>query len=74
MAEALCEDEGCPQAGTEHVCTGSAKSVTVSQDLLDRMIEGLDAFRGALPNRKHGEVMTLHDIFTTLKNLRSACN
>lgn len=50
------------------------KSVTISQELLDRMIEGLDAFRGCLPNRRHGETMTLHEVFVTLKNLRSACN
>jgi len=74
MVEALCEDEGCPQHGTPHVCTGSDKSVTISQELLDKMIEGLNVFRGVLPNRKHGQVMTLQEVFTALKNLRSSCN
>ena len=49
------------------------KSVTISQELLDKMIEGLDAFRGVLPNRKHGATMTLHEVFLTLKSPRSAC-
>lgn len=74
MVGEMCVDEGCPESGTPHVCTGSDKSVTISQELLDRMIEGLDAFRGCLPNRRQGETMTLHEVFVTLKNLRSACN
>ena len=48
-------------------------SVEVSQEQLDKMIEGLDAFRGVLPNRKRGEVMTLQEVYGVLKELRSRC-
>ncbi len=50
IAAALCEDEGCPQANTPHVCSDRESSLKQMNNLLEErgMHYGVDALEGVL--------------------------